>query len=98
MASRQEQAIEAAPKQAKSKNGAIPKFRQNIDWETLPVYDKLPDWALVDKSEVALLTSMSHSVIDRRVANGEFMQPKKHGKNLVWPVGYVRDWCKGVHS
>lgn len=95
MAIRQEQ--EAASSQRKYSSPGFDrkftKFRASADWGAMPCYDKLPDWTLVDKSEVAVLTGMAHSVIDRRVQAGEFAAPKAHGRNAVWSLGYVRRWC-----
>jgi hypothetical protein len=96
MSTRQEQVSEAPRQRANTPHGAIPKFKKYHDWDNLPDYDRLPDWALIDKAEVALLTNMAPSVIERRVAAGEFRPPTRHGKNDLWPVGYVRDWIKGL--
>ena len=70
----------------------VPKFRSGADWSQMPDYSRLPDYALLGLSEVAVITGMSHSVVERRVAAGEFAAPKKHGKNRVWSLGYVRQW------
>lgn len=97
MASRQEKAIEAPHRPATTLQGAIPKFK-NANWANLPDYDKLPSWSLIDKREVCLLTSMSASVLDKRIAVGEFRQPVRHGKNHLWQLGYVRDWIQALFS
>ena len=95
MALRQEK--EAAPSKRKYTSPGtgrkFSKFRGSVDWGAMPDYDKLPDWTLVDKTEVAVLTGMSHAVIDRRVKAGDFAAPKAHGRNAVWSLGYVRRWC-----
>lgn len=97
MAFRQEREREAPLQRAAIPYGAIPKFKKYHDWDNLPDYDKLPAWALIDKAEVALLTNMAPAVIVRRVAAGQFCPPVRHGKNDLWPVGYVRDWIKSLN-
>ena len=77
---------------------AVPIYKQRTDWDRLPDYTKLPPIALIDMAEVSLLTSMSPSVIKRRVAAGEFRPPVRHGKNYLWPVGYVLGWLEKLNA
>ncbi|MCA1775116.1 MAG: hypothetical protein LC676_05770 [Loktanella sp.] len=72
----------------------VPKFRSGTDWENMPDYSRLPDFSLVGISEVAVITGMSPSVIEKRVKANEFAAPRKHGKNRIWTLGYVRKWCE----
>lgn len=72
----------------------VPKFRSGADWSKMPDYSRLPDYALLGISEVAVITGMSHSVIEKRVKDGRFAAPKYHGKDRVWSLGYVRQWCE----
>jgi predicted DNA-binding transcriptional regulator AlpA len=98
MALRQESAPEETGKRTYNKTGrdvvGVPKFRSGADWEKMPDYERLPHWALVNMSEVAVLTGMAHSAIERRIREGSFAPPNKHGKNRVWSLGYVRQWCE----
>jgi predicted DNA-binding transcriptional regulator AlpA len=66
---------------------AIPKYREAVD------YDALPDWALIGIAEVTMLTRCGKTKIERLIESGLFAKPGKHGKDRVWPVGYVRQWC-----
>ena len=75
---------------------AVPKYRSNIDWERMPDYDRLPDWTLITMAEVGMLTSMSHTSIEKKVKEGEFRAPVRHGRNRMWHLGYVREWIKGL--
>lgn len=90
---------EAAPKRSYTSTprpiAAITKSRTvAADWAKMPDYERLPDWTLLSISEVELLSGMSRSVIDRRVKEGVFAAPKYHGKDRVWSLGYVRQWCR----
>ena len=103
MALRQEPAPEETGKKYNTSPRPIPgvpKFRSGADWEKMPDYDRLPNWALLNMSEVAVLTGMAHSAIERRIREGSFAPPNKHGKNRVWSLGYVRGWCEqfGQHA
>jgi predicted DNA-binding transcriptional regulator AlpA len=72
----------------------VPKFRSGANWSKMPDYDRLPDWALLNMSEVAVLTGMAHSAIERRIREGSLAPPSKHGKNRVYSLGYIRQWCE----
>jgi predicted DNA-binding transcriptional regulator AlpA len=96
MATRQESASETRKKYNKSPRPVpgVPKFRSGANWSKMPDYSRLPDYALLGMSEVAVITGMSHSVIERRVRDGDFAAPKYHGKSRIWSLGYVRQWCE----
>lgn len=72
----------------------IPKYRSGSDWSQMPDYAKLPDYSLIGIAEVSILTGMSISVVERRVKDGNFAAPNYHGKDRVWSLGYVRQWCE----
>ena len=73
---------------------AIPKYRSGKDWSQMPDYAKLPDYSLLGIAEVSILTGMSISVIERRIKNNQFAAPNYHGKDRIWSLGYVRQWCE----
>ena len=87
---------EPEPKRSKNNPAALKSRRAVGDWATVPNYDKLPDWALLGVSEVGVVTGMSRTALDARVAEGSFPKPSKHGKNRVWSLGQVRAWCLSV--
>ncbi len=78
----------------------IPKYRTGgpseagVDYSRIPDYEKLPGFTLIGISEVQILTGMSRSVVERRIKAGQFPAARKNGKDRVWPLGVVREWCE----
>ncbi|SLN09971.1 hypothetical protein ROJ8625_00131 [Roseivivax jejudonensis] len=82
---------------ARSYNTApVNSARARSDWNTMPDYDRLPMWSLIGVSEVSILTGLSRTALDARLAEGTFPAPSKHGKNRVWSLQQVRNWCVSV--
>ena len=85
------------PRNSANRNIANLKGRRQVtDWSTVADFDRLPDWALIGLNEVGLLTGMSRTAIERRVAEGVMPAPRKHGQNRVWALGAIRAWCRSV--
>lgn len=86
---------EVAPK--RGYNATPIKGRNNVaDWDAVPDFSRLPDWTLLGISEVKLLTGLSDTAIGGRVKDGSFPPPGTHGKNRVWRLVDIRDWCNAV--
>jgi predicted DNA-binding transcriptional regulator AlpA len=88
---------EAEPKRkytSPGKDRITPEFRARKNWDKVPDYTKLPDFALVDASEVSLITGMSLSTLNKRVEDRTFPAPSRHGRNRIWQLGTVRHYCK----
>lgn len=80
----------------------VPKYRTGTadrpgpDYSRMPDYEKLPSFTLLGVSEVVLITGMGKSALERRIKDGDFPKARKNGKDRVWPLGVVREWCEAM--
>lgn len=63
-------------------------YRQTLDFRTLP------DEAFIKFREVCAITATSPAVLQKRVQNGDFPPPVRHGNLRVWPWGEVKAWLR----
>lgn len=64
------------------------RFRDNVDFNALP-----PE-ALLKISDVMIVTAMGRSQLETRIANDEFPQPLRLGRDRIWRWGDVLQWLR----
>lgn len=59
-------------------------------------WNQMPHWALLGARDVRHLTGLSNTALNCRLKECSFPVPSKHGKDRVWSLGQVREWCRSI--
>jgi predicted DNA-binding transcriptional regulator AlpA len=59
-------------------------------------WDAMPSWTLLQRRDVCHVTGLSPSALNARLKEGSFPMYVRHGKDRVWQLSAVREWCEAV--